>query len=274
MPGQLISSADERLIRRLEYGHADSGTAYAKTYLARHPESDVAFEQIGGGWAVFQSPESPVTQALAVGMNGVVTPEELARLIHFFHSRGSAAVIDLSSMADASVLGLLQDRNVVIREISNVLARRIAASDDFASFPFTHLEHVERVGDEEVREWARVVIQGFTEQEQLPEEQIDLFSATPAHLMAYIAMSRGERVAAAAMTAVEGLATFFGDATIQKSRRLGLQLGLIAHRLQQAAEIGCDLASSTVFPGSSSHRNYERAGFQLVYSRIQVAIPL
>jgi hypothetical protein len=35
--------------------------------------------------------------------------------------------------------------------------------------------------------------------------------------------------------------------------------------------MGCDLASASVMPGSISHRNYERAGFQMLYARIMVA---
>lgn len=264
----MLSSADYRLARRLEFGHADSGLSYAQAYLERHPESEIAFEQIGGGWAIFQGPHSPVTQALAVGMSGTVKPEELTRLQDFFHSRGSPAVIDLASMADDSMLGLLQERGVNVREISNVLARRIQPEDEFAS-----ATDVERVSEEDVREWARIAIQGFTDNEEVSEEQVDVVSASPHKLLPYFGLLRGERVAVAGMTLFEGLATFYGDSTMRRARRSGLQFALIAHRLREAAQMGCDLASASVVPGSSSHRNYERAGFQLIYSRIQVAIP-
>ncbi len=36
------------------------------------------------------------------------------------------------------------------------------------------------------------------------------------------------------------------------------------------ARAGCDLAAATVIPGSASHRNYDRCGFQLVYMRVNV----
>jgi hypothetical protein len=68
-----------------------------------------------------------------------------------------------------------------------------------------------------------------------------------------------------------GLATLIGDATLVPARGRGLQLALIRHRLRRAAQLGCDLASASVVPGSISHRNYERAGFHFVYARVKVS---
>jgi hypothetical protein len=67
-----------------------------------------ALEAIGGGWAIFRGVELPLTQALGVGMNGSVSPQELDRLEAFFHSRQSPAVIDLCTLADPGVLCMIQ----------------------------------------------------------------------------------------------------------------------------------------------------------------------
>jgi GNAT superfamily N-acetyltransferase len=88
---------------------------------------------------------------------------------------------------------------------------------------------------------------------------------------AFFGVWESARGAGAAMDVHAGLATFFGDATLVRARGHGLQLALIRHRLRRAAELGCDLATASVVPGSISHRNYERAGFQLVYGRVMVA---
>jgi hypothetical protein len=265
-----LSSADGLLVRRLEDGHADSGIAFARAYLERNPDSEVAFEPIAGGWAIFLGSNSPLTQALAIGTRGAVSPEELSRLEQFFYSRGSPAVIDLAVMADPSVLSLIQEKRPGIREISNVLARRLTRDEDLT---ICQGADIRDVAEAEIEEWARVVIRGFTESDEVSAEQIQIVSATPPHLKPYLARASGQRIAAAAMSAFKGLATFFGDATLLSARRAGLQLALIVHRLREAAVMGCDLASASVVPGSASHRNYERAGFQLVYSRIQLAVP-
>ncbi len=89
---------------------------------------------------------------------------------------------------------------------------------------------------------------------------------------AFFGLWESTRGAGAAMDVHAGLATFFGDATLVPARGHGLQVALIRQRLRRAAELGCDLATASVVPGSSSHRNYERAGFQLVYGRVMVAL--
>jgi len=53
-------------------------------------------------------------------------------------------------------------------------------------------------------------------------------------------------------------------------RKRGAQSILIGARLTWAVEQGCDLATTTTQPGSSSQRNYERAGFRVVYTRAKV----
>ena len=65
---------------------------------------------IAGGVAIFQAVGLPSTQALNIGMKGPVSSEELDQLEAFFHSRGSAAIIDLCTLADPSVLLFIQQR--------------------------------------------------------------------------------------------------------------------------------------------------------------------
>jgi GNAT superfamily N-acetyltransferase len=115
-----------------------------------------------------------------------------------------------------------------------------------------------------------LMLQGFAEQDDIPEEQVAVLSANP-WPEAFFGLWESFRVAAAAMDVDAGLATFIGDAAVVRARGRGLQLALIRHRLQRAAQLGCDLASASVLPGSSSNRNYERAGFQMIYARIKVS---
>jgi hypothetical protein len=56
-------------------------------------------------------------------------------------------------------------------------------------------------------------------------------------------------------------------------RGRGIQVASIKERLRLAAAMGCDMASASVMPGGTSHRNYERAGFQMLYARVMVARP-
>src|ERR1700722_8461348 len=98
---QLFSSTDMALARRIEAGHAHCATAST---------SGVSVEEIGGGWAIFHQVDSPVTQAIGIGMSGAMGTDDLDRLEAFFHQRGSAAIIDLCTLAEPSLLGMLQER--------------------------------------------------------------------------------------------------------------------------------------------------------------------
>jgi hypothetical protein len=257
---ELFSSADLALARRIEAGHAQSARAYARG-------ADI--EPIAGGWAIFREPESAVTQAIGIGMQGPVAGAELDRLEAFFHARGSAAVIDLCTLADASVLGMIQERGYAVREISNVLARRLDREERAAEVAAGFA--IESAAASEFRAWARLMIAAFSEQEDVPEEQVDLLASADPAPETWFGLVEGSHVATAAMAVHDRMATLFGDAALVRARGRGLQLALIRHRLGAAAALGCDLATASVLPGSVSHRNYERAGFQLVYARVMVS---
>jgi GNAT superfamily N-acetyltransferase len=257
---QLFSSTDLALARRIEAGHAHSATA-------SNPAASI--ETIGGGWAIFHQVDSPMTQTIGLGLNGPVAPADLDRLETFFHSRGSAAIIDLCTLAAADLLALLEERRYTIREIGNVLVRRLDPAEEFPdNAPGIT---VEAVPASEFPAWIRLVVQGFAGQDEVPEEQLAMMAAGNPLPEAFFGWLYSTPGAGAAMDVQAGLATFFGDATLVRARGRGLQHALIHHRLLRAAQLGCDLATATVVPGSISHRNYERAGFQLVYGRVMLS---
>jgi GNAT superfamily N-acetyltransferase len=255
---QMFSSADLALAQRIEAGHAHSASVFAA--------SD-AIERIGGGWAVFQSVDSPMTQAIGIGMNGAVSAVELDRLEAFFYDRGSPAIIDLCTLADPSLQALVQQRRYTVREISNVMARRLDPGEEL---PDVADIEVQPVAESEMGPWAAMVAQGFAGEGDVPAEHVDVMATAHPALEAFFGLHGGRRVAGAAMAVQSGLATLFGDATLVQGRGHGLQLALIRHRIRRASQLGCDLASASVVPGGISHRNYERAGFQLVYARVMV----
>jgi GNAT superfamily N-acetyltransferase len=72
----------------------------------------------------------------------------------------------------------------------------------------------------------------------------------------------------AAAAVYGGLATLFADSTIPGYRRVGMHRELIAARLNEALALGCEMATAATLPGSGSQRNYERMGFEVVYTRV------
>ncbi len=257
------------LAQRLEQGHVASGLGFVQAHQQQHPDSVASAEAVGGGWAMFQGVGLPATQALGIGMNGPVLAEELDCLEKFFFQRDSPAVLDLCTLAHQSIWALVQERGYAVREVSNVLVRRLASDEQFAAPPPSF--QISAVSPDGISHWVKLVMQGFLETEVIPEDYGAMMSVVPPHQHSYLCSEQGEGVGAAAMNIHEKLATLYGDATLLQGRRRGIQSGLIYYRLHAAAKLGCDLASASVWPGTSSHRNYERAGFQLVYARIMVS---
>ena len=246
----MFSGTDLKLARRIEAGHVHSGLVYQDACLA-----------VAGGMAIFGGLDSPFTQALGVGMNGPVTAGELDQLAEFFRRRGSKVPIDLCTLADPSIMALIQERGYAFNEVSNVL---VCAVTDLA-----REGAVTEVAEDQMRPWTRMVLQGFMEgDEAVPEELVEAMTKTSPGFRAYY----GGAFSAAAMEVHDGIGTLFGDATLPQARGAGWQQKLIRHRLGEAFRMGCDLASASVWPGSISHRNYERAGFELVYARVKVTL--
>ena len=64
------------------------------------------------------------------------------------------------------------------------------------------------------------------------------------------------------------IASLFGAATLPEYRCRGVQTALIARRLHEAAQAGCEYAVVSTNPGSGSQRNMERRGFRLAYTKV------
>ena len=68
------------------------------------------------------------------------------------------------------------------------------------------------------------------------------------------------------MRITDGVAQLTGRATALEHRRRGVQTALLAARLADAADAGCDIAVVTTAPGSKSQQNVQRQGFHLLYT--------
>jgi hypothetical protein len=259
----LLSGADLRLARRIEMAEAAHVVASAEALNAIRPETTT--KSFAGGVAVFAGVQFPLTHAVGVGLNGPVPDADLERLEEFFQAHGSPCLIDLCPLADISILAFLQRHPYRLADFNNVMARSINPGELFMASAGIH-----EITSCEAGDWARVICHGFSAQMPVEEESVALMAATCKVSRCWLAVDETP-VAGAAMSEHGGIALFYGDATVPQARRRGWQSSLIATRLAAAQQIGCDVAVASVLPGSSSHRNYERAGFQLLYMRVTLS---
>jgi GNAT superfamily N-acetyltransferase len=254
--------ADATLARRLEAAEASNARGCATS-----PEG-AAFLDIAGGCAIFVGADSPLTQAVALGLNGAVSEAEVDDLEAFFGSRGAPVSIDLCPLADPGLLEILGRRGYRAAEFNNVLVKRMPGAEIVLA------PRVRRALPGERDLWSYTVGRGFFEQGDLTTAEMEVgraIFAMPGAVCYLAAGGGGEPAGGGALTVRDGLAILFADSTIPAFRRQGLHRELIAARLNEAIALGCDTATATTLPGSASQRNFERLGFQVVYTKVTMA---
>lgn len=260
--------ADLALARRLEMTDALAGVEFARAWAARHSHEGEVSVSVAGGHASFAGVGSPLTQAFALGMNGPVSEADMERMEEFYESNASAVNIETCPLADTSLLELLNDRSYRVIEYSNVFAREI--TDESLSWRDEADEvSVRTPGLDEVETYTSVVTKSFFETIEITAEFLDMiaspFYAAGAHF--FLAEVAGVPAGGAMMSIHGGVASFGGAGTLPEFRNRGAQKALILARLAFAAQSGCDIAMVATMPGSVSHRNVERQGFRVAYTR-------
>lgn len=254
-----MTFADMALARRLEAAETANGRGCVPA------ASGAATLEIGGGCAIFAGADSPLTHAVGLGLSGPVSRAEVIELEAFFRSRGARVAVDLCPLADPGLLETLGDRGYHVTEFNNVLVKRLAGSEIVLT------PRVRRAIPGEADVWSHAVGHGFFEQADLTTEEMDVGRAifTMPGALCYLASGdAGEPAGGGALAIHSGLATLFADSTIAAFRRHGLHKELITARLNEAVAQGCDMATASTQPGSGSQRNFERLGFEVVYTKV------
>lgn len=125
-------------------------------------------------------------------------------------------------------------------------------------------------GGEDARVFARVLLGGH----EVPDDTytdhwaaVALWPAEP-NWSCYLAEVDGEALGAAALVMADDIGFVANAATLPAGRQLGCQQALIQRRMHDATESGCTLFLSMANPGSVSHRNLERAGLGVAFTKV------
>jgi GNAT superfamily N-acetyltransferase len=204
----------------------------------------------------------------------VPDPAVLGEIEKAFAAYGSAVQVELAELADPAIIALLAGRGYRLESFENVLGRNLTRGLGRVMPPGIE---VRLSGDEEFGVWLDVVAEGSVHpdtqgvpwQEEFPREVIIAAErdAAVAGTMRYAALRDGVIAGGATMRVAEGIAQLTGAATAPAHRRRGVHSALLSARLADAAAAGCDVAVITTQPGSKSHQNVQRQGFDLLYAR-------
>jgi hypothetical protein len=263
--------ADVALARRLERAEAVAGARFVEARARLFPESGAAWIDVGGTFAMFDGPLSPVTQTFGFGLFTSPAARDLATIERFFDERSSPVFHEMSPLADPSYIVLLNERGYQPLEHTSVLFQPIPArlwepTRNTAGHPSIHVRQI----DEADRElWASTAALGWSDTVELGDLLLELgrITAHRSDTMVFLAEHEGRPIATGALAISERVALLAGASTVPDGRHRGAQLALLAARLNVASELGCDLAMMAALPGSGSQRNAERNGFRIAYTR-------
>jgi GNAT superfamily N-acetyltransferase len=260
------------LARRIELAEAQAAVGGAETLRRLRPESGAAVEQIAGGFAVYCGANSPITQAVGMGLDGVVSEEESDRLENFYRSRGEPVRVEMCPLADHSFIELFGKRGYRVTEFTNVMALPLDAASGSQNWPVPpDGMTIEKIGHQQIDLWTLTVSQGFAEHFPVTQELLEVMKmfASGAETECYLARVDGKVAGGATLAIRNGVAGLFGASTLPAFRGRGVQTALLHARLLRAAAAGCDLAVSLALPGSTSQRNIVRQGFSVLYTRVK-----
>ena len=153
--------------------------------------------------------------------------------------------------------------------MSDVLFRKITVLDSEVKAPPSGVS-IRRAAPDESKLWTKTVSQGFAEHHPVTQSILDVMEGFFPAAQCFIASVDGAVAGGAALSVREGVCGLFGASTLPGFRGRGVQSALLKARLESAASQGSDIAVSIAQPGSVSHRNIERHGFRVAYTRTKL----
>ncbi len=256
------------LARELEFAEAEVAVCGAEAMQQLTPEVGTAVLQVAGGYAVYCGANSPVTQAVGLGLNGPVSAEEFDRLEEFYFSRNEPVRAETCPLADASLFALYRERGYGVTEFSNVMVRAIERGE---RWPEPEGVEIWKASRQEMDLWTLTVAQGFAENYPVTEELIRIMKVfgLSRGMECYLASVDGKVAGGATLSLRGKIAGLFGASTLPDFRKRGVQTALLRARLRRAEEEGCEIGMSLAQPGGHSQRNISRLGFRTLYTRVK-----
>ncbi|HEV2708451.1 MAG TPA: GNAT family N-acetyltransferase [Pyrinomonadaceae bacterium] len=265
---------DLALARRLEAADASANVDYVAAHAHLRPDVRAVWTEVAGGCLSYAGADSPLTQAVGLGLAGVFDARACDELEEFFGSRGAEANVHICPLADASVCQMLAARGYRLGEFIDKLFLPLDPSESFEAQASEILIRTTTPAESEL--WTETVGRGFYEGEEPPNIFRELFRTLPEMLttVCFLAEIDGRAVGAGLLKLDAGTAVLSTTSVLPAWRGRGVQTALLQARLAYAAAQGCDLATVAARPASISHRNVQSVGFRVAYTRLRLFRPL
>lgn len=261
------------LARRLESLHAEEGFATACLAASLYPEAGVSAERIGPGVAVAGGDVIGVSSVTGLDAGRALTFEELAAVAAFVALVGDRPLeVVLAGEPHLELARQLTSLGLRPHATEDVLVRDLDGSRDALPAPPENAR-IERVEADRLDEWGYILASAFSDGAEPPACDVRYARAIARRpgAIAYWVLVGGVPAACAELWVADDVAWLSADATLPAYRNRGLQRALQEARLHDAVLAGCRLAVTEALPGSASHRNARRSGFEIAYTRTILA---
>jgi GNAT superfamily N-acetyltransferase len=238
------------------------------------PQPGVALLDLDGAicTAAAGDPESRLlNRAIGLGLDSALSEAQLEAAAGFFEERGTNWWVSLAPDAGPGAAGLLDRRGF---------------EPDYAWVKFTR----EAVDVSETETTLRVALARGSYARAFGEIVQRCYDFAPfvadwmtaladTSWRCYVALEGEAAVATGALFARDGIGYLSFAATLPEHRRKGAQGALLARRIREARELGCELVVTETGERvegrpNNSYRNIERAGFQAAYVRPNYRAPI
>ncbi len=264
-----IIFSDRNLSQKLERSEGRCNAAVVATRAKLFPESGAEWIEVGGAYAMFDGVESPLTQTFGLGVFDEITAEHLEEIEAFFKKHNAPVFHEVSPLADASLIGLLNERGYQPIELTSVMFQTIAL-ESFPELSVNPNVKTRLIEKDEVDVWAKTSAEAWgNEMEGLRDFMFE-FARVSAQCdggFPFIAEVEDKPIASGMLFIFDDVAILAGASTIVEGRKQGAQTALLDARLRFASERGCNFAMMCAAPGSGSQRNAEKNNFRIAYTR-------
>ncbi len=259
--------SDRQLSQKLERTEARANASFVEVRKEISPESGAEWIEVGGVYAMFDGIESPLTQTFGLGVFDEITDKELDELEAFFQKHDAPIFHEVSPLADASLMNLLNERDYQPCELTSILYQELENRPNLPINPNIKTRIIES-GEEEL--WAQISAAGWaTEAEGLADFMFNFgkISAQTKGGFPFLAELNDKPISAGMLFVFDDTAILAGASTTPEARGQGAQNALLDARLRFAVEQGCKIAAMGAMPGSISQRNAEKNNFRIAYTR-------
>ena len=265
-------------MQRVEDAIAAERCTFADGMAALQPDGGATWLAVAGGRAVFTGVGFFTNRAMALGIHGPVSPEEVDQVEAFYTARGVPSEIEIASTVEPSLVRLLNERGYRLIRFRNIYAQTLPPHDAGNPGPGVGaaVAKLHEVDASNAAAWSTTLLDGFEYTTEADRDRVAIWNRmirALTQVTSLIAVIDGKPVGAGSVMLLGATAVLGGAATLPAFRRRGIQRMLIEARLAIAARAGCTLAIVTADPGGSSGRNAERTGFQLVCNHLGMRAP-